>query len=56
MRKPPMPPFDPQHADVALTAYLNLLKRKGAATNLVTRRRHVLRHVVSALEALEPGQ
>ncbi|MDN3577437.1 hypothetical protein QWZ03_11730 [Chitinimonas viridis] len=46
-----MPPFDAQHADTALTAYLNLLKNKGAATSIITRRKHFLRHLLSALES-----
>ncbi|QNM98335.1 hypothetical protein [Chitinimonas koreensis] len=45
-----MPPTDPRHADTALTAYLNLLKNKGAATSVLTRRKHFLRHLVTALE------
>jgi hypothetical protein len=46
----PMPSLDTQQADTALTAYLSLLKSKGAATSLVTRRKHILRHVLSALD------
>jgi hypothetical protein len=45
-----MPSLDPQHAETALTAYLNLLKNKGAATSVITRRKHFLRHLLTALE------
>ncbi|MBV8467066.1 MAG: hypothetical protein JO218_14065 [Burkholderiales bacterium] len=44
---------DPQRAETALSAYLNLLKNKGAATNVVTRRKHFLRHLLTALESEE---
>jgi hypothetical protein len=50
-----MPSFDPHHADTALTAYVSLLKNKGAATSLVTRRKHMLRHLLSALESQGDG-
>ena len=43
--------FDPHHAETAQTAYLRLLKTKGAATSILTRRKHFLRHLVSALES-----
>jgi hypothetical protein len=46
-----MPSFDSAHADTALTAYVSLLKGKGAATSLVTRRKHILRHMLTALES-----
>ncbi|GAB3249570.1 hypothetical protein [Chitinimonas naiadis] len=45
-----MSTFDAQHAETALTAYLNLLKNKGAATAILTRRKHFLRHLVSCME------
>ncbi|QDQ28588.1 hypothetical protein FNU76_20775 [Chitinimonas arctica] len=45
-----MPAFDSQYAETALAAYLNLLKNKGAATGIITRRKHFLRHLLSALE------
>lgn len=51
-----MSPFDAQHADTALTAYLNLLKNKGAATAIITRRKHILRHLLSGLESLSGSQ
>lgn len=42
--------FDLQHAETALNAYLNLIRNKGAATGVINRRKHMLRHVVSSLE------
>lgn len=44
-------PFSQQQADIALNAYLSLLKNKGAATNVTNMRKHMLRHLISALEA-----
>ncbi|WP_374356971.1 hypothetical protein [Chitinimonas sp.] len=46
-----MSSLDPDHVETALTAYLSLLKGKGAATSLLTRRKHILRHLLSTLEA-----
>lgn len=46
-----MPAFDSQYAETALAAYLNLMKNKGAATSVLTRRKHFLRHLLSALES-----
>lgn len=40
-----------QQAETALNAYLNLIKNKGAATSVLNVRKHVLRHLISALEA-----
>ena len=48
-------PFDLNHAEAALNAYLNLLKSKGAATAVLNVRKHLLRHVISALE-IEAGR
>ena len=50
-----MPSFDIQHAETALSAYLNLLKSKGATTGVVTRRKHFLRHLITALEVEASG-
>ncbi|WP_269532320.1 hypothetical protein [Chitinimonas sp. BJYL2] len=47
-----MPAFDAQQAETALNAYLSLLKNKGAATSIMARRKHFLRHLVTRLEAL----
>jgi hypothetical protein len=41
--------IDPQLAESAQAAYLNLLRRKGAATGLINQRKHFLRHLVSAV-------
>ncbi|MFC4158091.1 hypothetical protein [Chitinimonas lacunae] len=46
-----MPTYESQHAETSLAAYLNLLKTKGAATSLINQRKHILRHLLSALEA-----
>ncbi|MGQ5523671.1 hypothetical protein ACUHMQ_10455 [Chitinimonas sp. PSY-7] len=43
--------FDANHAITAQAAYLQLLKSKGAATSLLTRRKHFLRNLITALES-----
>lgn len=48
-----MPTYETQHAETSLAAYLNLIKTKGAATSLINQRKHILRHLLSALEAQE---
>ncbi|WP_139023018.1 hypothetical protein [Chitinimonas sp. BJB300] len=43
--------FDPNQAVTAQAAYLQLLKSKGAATSILTRRKHFLRNLVTTLES-----